>query len=308
VQIFLPIADIPVNIFLILTMGFAVGFISGMFGVGGGFLMTPLLIFIGVQPAVAVASVTTHVAASSFSGATAYWRRNALDITLALTLLAGGVFGSAGGVALFTWLRALDQLDLVIGLAYVILLTVVGALMIAESARAIDRSRRGKPVEVRRPGSHTWIHGLPLKLRFKRSKIYVSAIPVLAIGFIIGFIGAIMGIGGGFLLVPMLIYLLRVPTATVIGTSMVLTFLTMIAATVLHAATNHLVDAVLALILMVGGTIGAQFGAQAGQRIRGEWLRLLLGLLILSVGLRFASQLVLPPDDVYSIRVIGPAP
>ena len=307
-QIFLPIADIPVNIFLILTMGFAVGFISGMFGVGGGFLMTPLLIFIGVQPAVAVASVTTHVAASSFSGATAYWRRNALDITLALTLLAGGVFGSAGGVALFTWLRALDQLDLVIGLAYVILLTVVGALMIAESARAIDRSRRGKPVEVRRPGSHTWIHGLPLKLRFKRSKIYVSAIPVLAIGFIIGFIGAIMGIGGGFLLVPMLIYLLRVPTATVIGTSMVLTFLTMIAATVLHAATNHLVDAVLALILMVGGTIGAQFGAQAGQRIRGEWLRLLLGLLILSVGLRFASQLVLPPDDVYSIRVIEPAP
>jgi uncharacterized protein len=308
VQIYLPIADIPVNVFLVLAMGLAVGFVSGMFGVGGGFLMTPLLIFIGVQPAVAVASVTTHVAASSFSGAIAYWRRNALDVTLALTLLGGGVFGSAGGVALFTWLRALDQLDLVIGLAYVILLTVVGALMVAESARAIDRSRRGKPVEVRQPGSHTWIHRLPLKLRFKRSKIYVSAIPVLTIGFIIGFIGAIMGIGGGFLLVPMLIYLLRVPTATVIGTSMVLTFLTMIAATVLHAATNHLVDAVLALILMVGGVTGAQFGARAGQRIRGEWLRLLLGLLILSVGLRFAGQLVLPPDDVYSIRVLGPAP
>ena len=306
-QIYLPIADIPVNVFLVLAMGLAVGFLSGMFGVGGGFLMTPLLIFIGVQPAVAVASVTTHVAASSFSGAIAYWRRNAIDVTLALTLLAGGIVGSAGGVALFTWLRTLDQLDLAIGLAYVTFLGVVGVLLVAESARAINRSRRGKPAELRRPGSHVWFHGLPLKLRFKRSKVYVSAIPVLAIGFIIGFIGAVMGIGGGFLLVPMLIYLLRVPTATVIGTSMVLIFVTMTATTVLHAATNHLVDAVLALILMVGGVIGAQFGAHAGQRIRGEWLRLLLGLLVLSVGLRFAFELVLRPDDLYSIRLVGGA-
>ena len=308
VQIFLPIADIPVNVFLVLAMGLAVGFISGMFGIGGGFLMTPLLIFIGVQPAVAVASVTTHVAASSLSGAIAYWRRNAIDVTLALTLLAGGIIGSAGGVALFTWLRAQDQLDLVIGLSYVTLLSIVGVLLVGESARAIVRARHGKPAELRRPGSHVWFHGLPLKLRFKRSKVYVSAIPVLVIGLIIGFIGAIMGIGGGFLLVPMLIYLVRVPTATVIGTSLVLTFLTMVAATVLHAATNHLVDAVLALILMVGGVIGAQFGAHAGQRIRGEWLRLLLGLLVLAVGLRFAAQLVLKPEDLYSIRVIGDGP
>jgi uncharacterized protein len=308
VQIFLPIADLPVNVFLVFAMGIAVGFISGMFGIGGGFLMTPLLIFIGVQPAVAVASVTTHVAASSFSGAIAYWRRNALDVTLALTLLVGGIAGSAGGVGLFTWLRTLDQLDLVIELSYVLLLCIVGALMVGESVRAIIRSRQGKPVEIRRPGSHVWFHGLPLKLRFKRSKIYVSAIPVLAIGFIIGFIGAIMGIGGGFLLVPMLIYLLRVPTATVIGTSMVLTFLTMASATVLHAVTNHLVDAVLALILMVGGVIGAQFGAHAGQRIRGEWLRLFLGLLVLAVGLRFGFDLVLRPEDVYSIRTIEGAP
>ena len=308
VQIFLPIADIPVNVFLVLAMGLAVGFISGMFGIGGGFLMTPLLIFIGVQPAVAVASVTTHVAASSLSGAITYWRRNAIDVTLALTLLAGGIIGSAGGVALFTWLRAQDQLDLVIGLSYVTLLSIVGVLLVGESARAIVRARHGKPAELRRPGSHVWFHGLPLKLRFKRSKVYVSAIPVLVIGLIIGFIGAIMGIGGGFLLVPMLIYLVRVPTATVIGTSLVLTFLTMVAATVLHAATNHLVDAVLALILMVGGVIGAQFGAHAGQRIRGEWLRLLLGLLVLAVGLRFAVQLVLKPEDLYSIRVIGGGP
>jgi uncharacterized protein len=308
VQIYLPIADIPVNVFLVLAMGLAVGFISGMFGVGGGFLMTPLLIFIGVQPAVAVASVTTHVAASSFSGAIAYWRRKALDLTLALTLLAGGVFGSAGGVALFTWLRALDQLDLTIGLSYVTLLSVVGLLMVVESAQAIARRRQGQPAELRRPGSHAWFHGLPLKIRFTRSKVYVSAIPVLAIGFIIGFLGAVMGIGGGFLLVPMLIYLMRVPTATVIGTSMVLTFLTMVSATILHAATNHQVDAVLALILMVGGVIGAQFGARAGQRIRGEWLRMLLGLLVLAVGLRFAGQLVLRPDDLYSIRLIEGAP
>jgi uncharacterized protein len=302
VEVYLPIADLPVNIFLVLAMGIAVGFISGMFGVGGGFLMTPLLIFIGVQPAVAVASVTTHVAASSFSGAIAYWRRKAIDTTLALTLLIGGVIGTVGGVALFTLLRALDQLDLVIGLSYVTLLSVVGLLLISESVRAVIRSRQGKPAELRRPGSHAWFHGLPLKLRFKRSKVYVSAIPVLAIGFIIGFLGAIMGIGGGFLLVPMLIYLLRIPTATVIGTSMVLTFLTMLSATVLHAVTNHLVDAVLALILMAGGVIGAQFGAHAGQRIRGEWLRLLLGLLVFAVGLRFAFDLVLPPVDLYSIR------
>jgi uncharacterized membrane protein YfcA len=304
VQIYLPIADLPVNIFLVLAMGTLVGFISGMFGVGGGFLMTPLLIFIGVEPAVAVASVTSHVAASSFSGAIAYWRRKALDSTLAVTLLAGGIAGTGCGVALFTLLRALDQLDLVIGLSYVTLLSIVGALMITESTRAIIRSRQGRPAEIRRPGSHVWFHGLPFKLRFKRSKVYVSAIPVLTIGFIIGFIGAIMGIGGGFLLVPMLIYLVRVPTATVIGTSMVLTFLTMLTATVLHAATNHLVDAVLALILMIGGVVGAQFGAHFGQRIRGEWLRMLLGLLIFLVGLRFAFELVLQPDDLYSIRQI----
>jgi uncharacterized protein len=305
VQVYLPIADLPVNIFLVLAMGIGVGFISGMFGVGGGFLMTPLLIFIGVTPAVAVASVTTHVAASSLSGALAYWRRKALDGTLAITLLAGGVVGTACGVALFTLLRALDQLDLVIGLSYVTLLSIVGLLLISESARAIIRSRQGMPAEIRRPGSHAWFHGLPFKLRFKRSKVYVSAIPVVAIGFIIGFIGAIMGIGGGFLLVPMLIYLVRVPTATVIGTSMVLTFLTMLSATVLHAVTNHLVDAVLALILMVGGVIGAQFGAQAGQHMRGEWLRLLLGLMVFAVGLRFAFDLVLQPVDLYSIRTVG---
>jgi len=307
VQIYLPIADLPVNIFVVFAMGLAVGFISGMFGIGGGFLMTPLLIFIGVSPAVSVATVSSHIAASSFSGAIAYWRRRALDLSLAAMLLAGGIFGTAAGVALFTYLRALGQLDLTISLSYVILLGSVGGLMVTEGVRAIIRARSGKPVELRRPGSHTWFHGLPLKMRFKQSRIYVSTIPVCTIGFLMGFIGAIMGIGGGFLLVPMLIYFLRVPTNVVIGTSMVLTLITMATATVLHSVTNHLVDATLALILMVGGVMGAQFGARAGQRMRGERLRLLLGILVLAVGVRFAVDLVLTPEDIYSFRMLeGP--
>jgi uncharacterized membrane protein YfcA len=304
VQIYLPIADLPVNIFLILGMGLAVGFISGMFGIGGGFLMTPLLIFIGIGPAVAVASVASHIAASSCSGAISYWRRNAIDVQLAMVLLAGGIMGTALGVWLFTQLRAVDQLDLLIGLSYVTLLTIVGGLMVSESLRAILRARGNNPIPLRRSGSHVWFHGLPFKLRFKRSKIYVSVIPVWAIGLIIGFVGAIIGIGGGFLLVPMLIYFLRVPTATVIGTSMVLTLVTMASATLMHAATNHLVDAVLAMILMVGGVIGAQFGARAGQKLSAERLRLMLGLLVFFVGMRFAVDLIVTPDDLYSIRIL----
>jgi uncharacterized membrane protein YfcA len=305
VQIYLPIADIPVNIFLLLAMGAAVGFVSGMFGIGGGFLMTPLLIFIGITPGVAVASVASHIAASSFSGALSYWRRRAIDPALASVLLTGGIVGTALGVSTFTLLRSLGQLDLTIALSYVVLLSGVGAAMFWEGLRAMLRARRGGPVTIRRPGSHHWIHGLPLKMRFKRSKIYISIIPVVAIGILIGFLGAVMGIGGGFILVPLLIYLVRVPTSTVIGTSMVLTLVTMMFATLLHAVTNHLVDAVLALILMVGGVTGAQFGARAGQMIRGEQLRLLLGLLILAVGIRFAVELVIRPADLFTIRETG---
>jgi len=308
VEIYLPIADLPVNVFLVLGMGLAVGFISGMFGIGGGFLMTPLLIFIGISPAVAVATVSSHIAASSFSGAITYWRRRALDLALALMLLAGGIAGTISGVLLFTELRALGQLDITIGLAYVLLLGSVGTIMLAEGVRAMLRERQGKPIALRRPGAHTWIHRLPLKVRFKQSRIYVSAIPVCGIGLLMGFLGAVMGIGGGFLLVPMLIYFLRVPTNVVIGTSMVLTLVTMASATVLHAATNHLVDAVLAVLLMAGGVTGAQFGARAGQKMRGDRLRLLLGCLVLAVGLRFAYDLVVPPSDLYFIRGAEEAP
>jgi len=303
-QIYLPIADMSVNIFLILGLGLAVGFLSGMFGIGGGFLMTPLLIFIGVSPAVVVASVSPQIAASLFTGFLAHLRRGTIDFMLGGMLLVGGVAGTIFGTWVFTLLRSVDQLDLLIALSYVTMLGIVGVLMVTEGLRAINRARRGGRADLRRPGSHTWIHGLPLKMRFKRSRIYISVIPVWVIGLIIGLLGSMLGIGGGFMLVPMLIYLLRVPTITVIGTGMMLTLTTMVAATVLHAVANHLVDAVLALVLMIGGVIGAQFGVRAGQNMRGEWLRLLLGVLVLLVGLRFAVSLVLTPADPYSVRVV----
>jgi uncharacterized membrane protein YfcA len=262
------------------------------------------LIFLGIAPAVAVATVSSHIAASSLSGVSSYWRRKALDLLLAVMLLGGGLLGTALGVWVIALLRRAGQLDLAIGISYVTLLGAVGGLMVAESARAVMRARRGGRVDIRRPGSHAWFHGLPLKMRFKQSKIYVSVIPVWVIGGIIGFLGAVMGIGGGFLLVPALIYLLRVPTSIVVGTSMIVTLTTMLAATVLHAQENQAVDIVLAFTLMIGGVIGAQFGARAGQRIRGEQLRLLLGLMILGVGLRFFIDLVITPTELFSLQPI----
>ena len=303
--IYLPIADLAINIFLLFAMGLAVGFISGMFGVGGGFLMTPFLIFLGISPGVAVATVASHITASSFSGALSHWRRRAIDVAMSFILLSGGLVGTASGVLLFTKLRAIGQLDLLIGLSYLIMLTAVGGLMLAESVRAIVRARRQQFSSLRRSGAHTWVHGLPLKIRFRHSKIYVSVIPVWGIGYVIGLVGAVMGIGGGFLLVPMLIYFLRMPTATVIGTAAVLTTATMAVASVMHALTNHLVDAVLALVLMVGGVIGAQFGARAAQKMPAERLRLLLALLILTVGIRFGYELISRPAHLYSIRAVG---
>jgi uncharacterized membrane protein YfcA len=307
VTIYLPIAELPVAIFTIFAMGLAVGFISGMFGVGGGFLMTPLLIFTGVPPAVAVASVSPYMAASSFSGALSYLRKGMVDLTLSGVLLSGGLVGTAAGVALFAFLRRIGQVDLAIALSYTALLGAIGAMMLTESVRAIARTRRGGQPQVRRPGTHSWFMRLPLKMRFRRSRIYVSAIPVVVLGFVIGLLGAVLGVGGGFILVPALIYMLRVPTQTSVGTSLVLTLVTMTAATVLHAQANGTVDAVLALVLMIGGTVGAQFGARAGQTMRPEYLRLLLGLLVLSVAIRVAADLVRPPADAFIVAPVeGP--
>jgi uncharacterized membrane protein YfcA len=301
VTIYLPIAELPIAIFTVFAMGLAVGFISGMFGVGGGFLMTPLLIFTGVPPAVAVASVSPYMAASSFSGALSYWRKGMMDLPLAGVLLTGGLAGTLAGVLLFLWLRMIGQVDLAIRISYTLLLGAIGSLMLVESLKAMVRMRQGLPPTVRRPGTRAWFMRLPLKMRFRRSRIYVSALPVIGIGFIIGLLGAVLGVGGGFILVPALIYLLRVPTQTSVGTSLVLTLVTMAAATVLHAEANGTVDAVLAFVLMVGGTMGAQFGARTGQTLKAEHLRFLLGILVLSVAVRVAVDLVSRPADTFAI-------
>ncbi|QJP13983.1 sulfite exporter TauE/SafE family protein [Starkeya sp. ORNL1] len=303
--IYLPIAELPVNIFTLLAMGIAVGFISGMFGVGGGFLMTPLLIFLGVPPAVAVASVSTHMAASSFSGVLSYRRRRLVDYQLGGVLLSGGMVGTFAGVLTFMVLRRYGQLDLVIAVSYITLLGAIGALMVSESLRALIRNWRGETEEVRRPGTHAWFLRLPFKMRFRQSRLYVSVIPVVVIGFSIGLLGALMGIGGGFLLVPALIYLLRVPTLISVGTSLMLTLATMLAAILMHAVLNQTVDAVLGLVLMVGGTIGSQFGARAGQSMKAENLRLLLGILVLSVGVRVAIDQTSRPADLYAVTLDG---
>ena len=307
VQLYLPIAEIPVNIFMIFAMGGAVGFLSGLFGIGGGFLLTPLLIFSGIPPAVSVATVTTQVVASSASGVISYWRRKAIDLKLGTMLLVGGIFGSIIGVILFDILQSVGQLDLVISLSYVTFLGAIGTLMLIESLNAIRRRRAGDAPKARKPGQHNWVHGLPLKVRFRRSKLYVSVIPVLALGASIGFLGTVLGIGGGFMMVPALIYLLRVPTSIVIGTSLFQILFTMAAATILHAMSTKTVDIVLALTLMIGGVIGAQFGARMGQNLRGDQLRLLLALLVLTVGLRFAVDLLWTPSEFYSIAVTSGA-
>ncbi len=299
--IYLPIAELPVNMLIVLGMGGAVGFLSGMFGVGGGFLLTPLLIFSGIPPVVSVATVAPQIVASSASAALSYWRRRMIDFKLATVLLLAGILGSSLGVLVFNMLRAGGQLDLIVSLAYVTFLGLVGGLMLTESARAMINARRGRPTPLRRPGQHNWVHGLPFKMRFQKSRLYVSVIPIIVLGSGIGFLGALLGIGGGFIMVPALIYLLRVPTNVVIGTSLIQILATMAVATVLHAASDQSVDIILAIILMVGGVIGAQFGARIGQNIRGEQLRALLALLVLAVAVRFLAGLLATPVEPYSL-------
>ena len=302
--IYLPIAELSVNMFVIFGMGGAVGFLSGLFGVGGGFLLTPLLIFSGIPPVVSVATVATQIVASSTSAALSYWRRRLIDVKLATVLLMAGILGSAIGVQTFNALRRLGQLDLIVSLAYVTFLGLVGGLMLTESVRAILNTRRGRPAPLRRPGQHNWVHGLPFKMRFRRSRLYVSVIPIVVLGVAIGFLGALLGIGGGFIMVPALIYLLRVPTNVVIGTSLVQIAVTMSVATILHAVSSQSVDVILAIILMVGGVIGAQFGARIGQSIRGDQLRALLALMVLAVALRFLAGLVATPDERYGLTAL----
>ncbi len=300
-NLYLPIAEMSANIWVFLGMGAAVGFLSGMFGIGGGFLVTPLLIFSGIPAVVAVGTQSAQIVASSVSGAIAQYRRNNVDVKMGIVLLAGGVAGSVIGVLMVKILREAGQFDVFVAMSYVVFLGVIGVLMLIESATAIRRARQGRPHSARRPGQHSWIHGLPFKMRFHRSKLYISALPPLMIGAFVGLLVAIMGVGGGFVMVPAMIYLLRVPTNVVVGTSLFQIVFVTAATTVLHAAQNQNVDAVLALPLMAGGVIGAQWGAVAGEKLRAEHLRFLLAGLVLLVCLRVCWGLIAPPGDLYSI-------
>ncbi len=303
-QIYLPIAELSMNLFFLIGIGGAVGFLSGLFGVGGGFLLTPLLIFSGVPSPVAVASVTGQVAAASTSGALSYYRRGGIDLHLAIYLILSSTIGAMLGVTTFSILRAAGQLDLFISVSYLVLLGSVGILMLTEAVQTIWKRRAGVVVR-ERVNQHSWMHGLPMRIRFKKSRLYISVIPVLVIGLFIGWVGALLGIGGGFILVPALVYLLRVPANVVVGTSLLQVVAMMCVTTILQALTSQSVDILLAFCLMVGGTVGAQFGASAGKYLRGDQLRALLALLVLGVAIRFGLTLVLAPSDPFSVAVLS---
>jgi uncharacterized membrane protein YfcA len=304
-NIYLPIAEMSVSVLVFLAMGGAVGFLSGMFGVGGGFLLTPLLIFMGVPSAVAVGTGSLPILASSVSGAIAQYRRNNVDIKMGAVLVAGGIVGSAIGVALVKILRQMGQFDLFVSLSYVTFLGAVGALMLIESIKTIRQTHTGEAASARKTGQHSWVHGLPLKMRFHRSKLYISVVPPALIGAFVGFMAAIMGVGGGFVMVPAMIYLLRVPTSVVIGTSLFQIVFVMAVTTFLQAVQNKSVDVVLAFLLIVGGVLGAQAGVAAGARLKGEQLRLLLAALVLLVCVRIGWDLVAKPDEIYSLVMQG---
>lgn len=299
-DIYLPIAEVSLDVFVLLGLGGAIGFLSGVFGVGGGFLLTPMLIFIGVPPAVAVASSANQLVGASLSGVLAHWRRGNVDFKMGFILMLGGLAGSALGVWVFTMLKRLGQIELTITLCYVLMLGVLGGLMVIESLRAMLRQRRSGAIR-RKLHQHNWLHGLPLKTRFRRSKLYISALLPTGLGFVVGVLSAVLGIGGGFLLVPAMIYTLGMPTAMVPGTSLLQIIFVAANVTFLQAYTNRTVDAVLALLLLIGGVIGAQFGTRFGSRLRGEQLRFLLALLVLAVAAKLAQDLTLRPHDLYAI-------
>ncbi len=304
-QIYLPIAEVSVNAFLLLGLGGLVGVLSGMFGVGGGFLMTPLLFFIGIPPAVAVATEANQIVASSFSGVLAHLRRKTVDLRMGTVLLVGGLVGAALGVLLFNYLKSLGQVDLLVRLCYVVFLGVIGGLMFFESLNAIRRSKRsgGAPAPKRR--QRNWIHALPFKMRFRTSGLYISVIPPLLVGVAVGVLAAIMGVGGGFIMVPAMIYLLGMPTKVVVGTSLFQIIFVTAFTTLLHATTNYTVDMVLAVLLLVGGVVGAQIGAQLGTRLRAEQLRILLALMVLAVCFKLALDLLIQPSELYAIGTSG---
>ncbi len=300
-EIYLPVAQMSVSWLLILGLGMGIGILSGMLGVGGGFLLTPLLIFSGIPPSIAVATTASHITASSMSGAIAQWRKRAIDLKMAAVMTLGGVFGTAAGVWLFGVLRRAGQMDVVVSTSYVILLGTIGTLMLRESLSTLRAAHGNAATATRRSGQHLWIHGLPFKERFPASRLYISVIPPLVIGFVVGVLSAILGVGGGFIVVPAMIYVLRMPTNVVTGTSLAQIIVITAATTVLQSVNNHAVDAFLALILIAGGVVGAQFGVRIGAKLSGEQLRLMLALMVIAVALRLFFGLVARPHDLYSI-------
>lgn len=303
-DIYLPIAEVSVNAPLLIALGALVGFISGLFGIGGGFLMTPALIFLGIPPAVAVASLSQHVVASSASSVIAYSRRRSVDMKMGAVLACGGVVGSFAGVEIFRWLRLLGQADLVVNISYLLFLGVIGGLMLVESLGQVLRRRRGDAAPPPRDRRPMWLYGLPWKIRFPRSRLYISVIPPIALGVFVGLLSAIMGVGGGFVLVPAMVYLLRMPAQVVVGTSLMQIIITTSVTCILQAGRNQTVDIVLGTLLLIGGVLGAQLGAKASARFRAEELRALLALIVLLVGLRMGLSLFIAPSDPF-ILVAG---
>ena len=302
-SIYLPIAELSVNIFLLLSLGGVVGFLSGMFGLGGGFLMTPILIFMGIPTNVAVATSANQIVASSISGTIGYWRQGLVDFKMGGVLLIGSFFGSILGVWIFSKLVALGQIDTVISILYFSLLTSIGMIMLIESSQVIrDRVRR-KTVK-RKIHYHNWAHKLPFKIKFYKSKLYISAIPPIIIGFVIGILSATMGIGGTFILIPAMIYFLGMPTSKVIGTSLFQIIFVTALVTLLHATTTFAVDAVLAFFLIIASVIGAQLGVLAANKLRGEEIRALLAIIVLGVATKIALDLLVEPREIFNISVI----
>lgn len=299
-QIYLPIAEMPVNALWIIAMGGMVGFLSGMFGVGGGFLMTPLLIFNGIPAPIAVGTEASQIVASSVSGVSAHLKRKTVDFQMGWFLVFGGGIGAIIGIILFRYLRALGQIDLMISIAYVAFLGIIGGLMFIESINTLRKPPQIRPQRKRR--SVPWMAAMPFPMRFRRSGLYISPIPPIILGIFVGILSAIMGVGGGFIMVPAMIYLLNMPTNVVVGTSLFQIIFVTAITTVLHATANQTVDVVLGLLLLIGGVIGAQLGARAGVRLQAEHLRALLALLVLGVCLRLAMSLVTEPAIPFMIE------
>ena len=305
-DIYLPIAEMSVNIYALLLLGVVTGILSGMFGVGGGFLITPLLMFIGVPPPVAVASSANQIIASSVSGFVAHWNRQNVDFRIGLLLLAGGMVGSTLGVWLFKWLLSLGQIDLIISLVYVVFLGSIGALMIAESSRTIWRQKKKLPAPAAK-AQHPWVERLPFRMHFPRSNLPISMLLPIFIGMIAGVMVSLMGIGGGFFLIPAMIYLLRMPTSIVIGTSLFQIIFITANVTFLQAVNTQTVDIVLALILLTGSVFGAQLGTKLGGKLPAEYLRGLLALIVLCVTVKLAYGLIAKPDELYSVETVKEA-